>query len=78
MLNKLLNYISSTYNLEEIEKVNASQINKNIFIHGKYENLDNLSEELEKCENYFENLCSFLNEKKIFVHLNMDDNRSKL
>jgi len=77
-LNKLLNYISSTYNLEEIEKVNASQINKNIFIHGKYENLDNLSEELEKCENYFENLCSFLNEKNSTGDFKMEKNKDNV
>jgi len=77
-LNELLNYIKLTYNFEEIEKVNTTQITKNIFVFGKYENLDVLSEQVEKCENYFETLCHCLNENNGNGDFKMEKNKDNV
>jgi DNA mismatch repair protein MutS len=77
-LNDLLNYIGKSYNFEEMEKVNTSQITKNIFKKGKYENLDILTEKIETYENYFETLCLYLNENNKTNEFKMEKNKDNV
>lgn len=77
-LSELLDYVNKSYNFEEMEKVNTSQITKNIFKKGKYEILDVLTEKIETYENYFENLCLYLNENNKTNEFKMEKNKDNI
>jgi len=57
-----INELENKFNFDEIEKVNTSQINKNIFKKGVYISLDKMQNDIGILENIFENVCLALNE----------------
>lgn len=75
----LIDYIINKFNLEEIEKVNLMNINRNIFNKNIYPELDLLEEKLIYSETLFDNVCYSLNEEKnteYKLEINKDNIRS--
>ena len=77
LLINLINDLSEKLIYSEMEKVNLSQISKNIFKEGIYAEIDDIQKELLLLENLFENVCFSLNEgnpnnTEIKLELNKD------
>ena len=65
ILNNLVNYYKDKLKFDEMEKVNVSQISKNLFKEDIYPEIDNIQKELLLYENLIENVCLSLNEGNI-------------
>ena len=51
--NKLIAYYNSVFNVDDMIKYNLNDISDSFFIKGKYEDIDILQEEINSCNNYF-------------------------
>jgi DNA mismatch repair protein MutS len=75
----LIEYFIDKFNLEEMEKVNLTNINRNLFNKSIYPELDNLENELIYSETIFQNICNSLNEEtntEYKLEINKDNIRS--
>lgn len=77
LLINLIDDFNQKLNYVEMEKVNLTQISKNIFKEGFCIDIDNIQKELLLLENLFENICFSLNEEntnntEIKLELNKD------
>jgi DNA mismatch repair protein MutS len=77
----LINYINETFNIQLINNLNFNnftEYDNNIFIKNKYEDIDNLLEEINSSTNFMNNLVEtlskYIDDKKIFVKDGVDNN----
>ncbi len=60
-ITKILDYLTSYLDMQEIQKYNLDNIANSFFKKGKYSDIDNIQDELNNNIKYFENLVSDLN-----------------
>jgi DNA mismatch repair protein MutS len=78
ILEEIISYFENKFNITEIEKVNLTQISKNIFNKGIYSELDIMENELIFLENIFENICLCLNENNDVNEFKLESNKDNI